>query len=103
MDANESFEQYAREFHARFGYLPLGKSDPARPSAERILGDLSEIWQKLRATQPAEPAPSAAPNTGSPKLPVYGSWMEYACELDLSPNEADKVYKWFVGQLRAGA
>jgi len=42
-------------------------------------------------------------NTGSPKLPGYGPWMEYAVELDLSPNEADKVYKWFAGQLRAGA
>jgi hypothetical protein len=66
MNANERFEEYAKEFEQAFGYLPLGKDDPSRPSAERILGDLQSTWNKLRASK-LEEAAKTKTNSGSIK------------------------------------
>jgi hypothetical protein len=45
--ANELFEEFSAVFYREFGYLPLGKDDVARPSAEQILCDLGETYSKL--------------------------------------------------------
>ena len=51
MNSSESFEKYANEFRAKYGYYPIGKDDPSRPSAERILADLGATYNELKALQ----------------------------------------------------
>ena len=45
----EQYEKFAKEFYAKYGYLPLGKDDPARPDAEQILLDLANTFSALAA------------------------------------------------------
>ncbi len=52
MNANEGFEAFAKRFQARFGYLPPGKDDPARPDAYRILIDLAECFAESERRAP---------------------------------------------------
>lgn len=98
MSANDDYEAFAERFYKKFGFLPLGKDDPCRPSAETILARLGETLGELERAESAV----HAYNTGSPKLLTY---LDNAAEsihignislAELNINEARK-------QLRAGA
>lgn len=76
MNADESFEKFAVEFQTEYGYLPLGKDDLNRPSAERILGDLCNTYRKLRKAEAVE-QPLTSDKTPAAPLPegeVTPSW-----------------------------
>ena len=61
MNANDDYEAFAERFYKKFGFLPLGKDDPCRPSAETILARLGETFGEL------ERAESAAQHTTQAK------------------------------------
>lgn len=54
MNANESFEELSNNFYKKFGYLPCGKDDMSRPSAETILFDLGETYSALLKVESTE-------------------------------------------------
>ena len=51
MNANESFEAFAERFYKKYGFLPLGKDDLCRPSAETILARLGETLGELERAE----------------------------------------------------
>ena len=55
MNSNKAFEIFAEKFYKKFGYLPAGKDDPARPSVERVLGDLGTTYCELLASEDSSP------------------------------------------------
>lgn len=65
MSANDDFEAFAKRFYKKYGFLPCGKDDPCRPSAERILSHLGKTFGELERAESA----AQATNTGSLQLP----------------------------------
>jgi hypothetical protein len=65
VSANDDYEAFAERFYKKFGFLPLGKDDPCRPSSETILARLGETLGELERAESAV----HTYNTGSPKLP----------------------------------
>jgi hypothetical protein len=53
----------------------------------------------LEAEEPAQ----LSHNTGSPKLPGYLDFHIFCDKEGLFPKQAENIYRYIVGQLRAGA
>jgi len=68
VSANDDYEAFAERFYKKFGFLPLGKDDPCRPSAETILARLGETLGELELAESAV----RAYNTGSLQCPHWG-------------------------------
>jgi hypothetical protein len=73
MSANESFEAFAERFYKKYGFLPLGKDDPCRPSAETILARLGETFGEL------ERAESAVRAANRPSTPCSACGRDMEC------------------------
>ena len=58
-----------------------------------------EEWQTLKSAVLAQ----LSHNTGSPKLPDYLDFHLFCDKEGLFPKQAENIYRYIVGQLRAGA
>jgi len=47
MNANESFELFAKRFQARYHYLPFGKDTMYPPDVYTVLNDLAKTFSEL--------------------------------------------------------